>query len=42
MILVNQDIWIVRIEHGKGSFQRYQSLLYELNLKSLSLDHHKM
>ena len=38
MILVKQDMWIIRLDHNKGFFQRYQSLLYELNLRSLPLD----
>ena len=31
-------MWIIRFEHDKGSFQSEQSLLYELNLRSLPLD----
>ena len=31
-------MWIIRFEHNKGSFQSKQSLLYELNLRSLPLD----
>ena len=37
MILVKQGMWIIRNEHGKISFKRDQSLLYELNLRSLPL-----
>ena len=38
MILVKQEMWIIRFEYDKGSFQRYKSLLYELNLKNLHFD----
>ena len=38
MILVKQDMWIIRFEHNKGFFQRDQSLFYELNLRSPPLD----
>ena len=38
MILAKQGILIIRFEHNKGSFQSKQSLLYELNLRSLPLD----
>ena len=31
-------MWIIRFEHDKGAFQSEQSLLYELNLRSLPLD----
>ena len=38
MILIKQGMWIIRFEHDKGSFQIYQNLLYELNLRSFPLD----
>ena len=38
MILVKQDMWIIRFEHEKGFFRSGQGRLYELNLTSLSLD----
>ena len=38
MIIVKQGMWIIRFEHDTGSFQRNQSLLYELNWRHLPLD----
>ena len=38
MIIVKQDMWIIRFEHDNKSFQSNQSLLYELNLRSLPCD----
>ena len=38
MIIVKQDMWIIRFEHDNKSFQSNQSLLYELNLRSLPLN----
>ena len=38
MIIVKQYMWIIRFEHDNKSFQSNQSLLYELNLRSLPLN----
>ena len=38
MIIVKQGMWIIRFEHDKESFQSYQSLLYQVNLRSFPLD----
>ena len=38
MIRVKQGMWIIKLEHDKESFQSEQSLLYELNLRSLPFD----
>ena len=38
MIIVKQGMWIIRFEHDNRSFQSNQSLLYEINLRSLPLN----
>ena len=38
MIIVKQGMWIIGFEHDTKSFQRNQSMRYELNLRSFLLD----